>query len=267
LFDEGERPAEVTKLLEMKDSTAKRYFQQWKKLGPNFERKYAYTKSLFEQSAPDRERNLELFARACGITKEELEAILVKPHGLRQLMTGKLYFPGHAETDAKLNISLELALLISDHMIKGRGKIEDVLFAFEYLMKERMQYRTEVEADIKEENEEIAFKRKVLETAVEVEKEGRVKRDRLTEEEREAAIRYGLEAKVKSKLRDLETQYWFRIGELMAEGLSKEQAREKIYQDLIDNGDLKGAEEMRKYQDNVHPLNANEQKPPWSGSQ
>jgi len=237
LFDEGERPVEVTKLLEMKDSTAKRYFQQWKKLGPNFERKYAYTKSLFERSAPDRDNNLELFARACGITKEKLEVILAKPQGLRQLMSGKLYFPEHSNSDHKLHVSLKLALLISDHLIINGGKIEDVLFAFESLMNVRMEYREEEEVDIKEENEEIAFARKVLEAAAEAEKEGRITSDRLTEEEQEAGIRYGLEAKVKSMQKNLETQYWFRIGELMAEGLSEEQAREKIYQDLLDNGD------------------------------
>ena len=60
-------------------------------------------------------------------------------------------------------------------------------------------------------------------------------------------------------IREIEKQYWFRIGELKAEGLSPEQAREKIYQDILKSGDLEGAKKMRTYQDNIHPLKSNDE--------
>ncbi|MFC2072882.1 hypothetical protein ACFLUU_09370 [Chloroflexota bacterium] len=157
-----------------------------------------------------------------------------------------------------------MSLFISDYLMKGGGKVEDVLYAFERLMKENQEYRKEEDADIKEENQEIAFTRTVLEAAVQIEKEGRPKRDKLTEDEKKVAIKFGMESKREHGIRNVEAQYWIRIGELMAEGLTSEQAREKMYQDLQDNGDLKGAKAMRAYQDIVHPLKDGDQDPPTS---
>ena len=59
LFEEGMRPAEVVRELGMKSSTAATYFKQWKRLGPNFEARYAYIRELLKKSAPDRERVLD----------------------------------------------------------------------------------------------------------------------------------------------------------------------------------------------------------------
>ncbi len=53
----------------------------------------------------------------------------------------------------------------------------------------------------------------------------------------------------------------------MAEGLTTEEAREKVYQDLIEKGDLKGAKALRAFQDKVHPPKTNDQIPPLSPPQ
>ena len=135
----------------MKETTAFKYFQQWKKLGPNFEKRYAYVKELLNPLAPDRYRTLELFAKWCGITKEELEKILSQPHGLRRLLTGKFYFPAHEYADRKRQIALEVALTIYDYLIREGGNIEDVRFAFEHWMKENHKYSKAEDADIEEE--------------------------------------------------------------------------------------------------------------------
>ncbi|MFC1874468.1 hypothetical protein ACFLYX_04115 [Chloroflexota bacterium] len=263
LFDEEKGPVEVAKELGMKESTAIRYFQQWKVLGPNFERKYAYIKGLLKQSAPDRDRTLELLAKACGIPKEELETILARPNGLRRLMTGKFYLTGHANADHKLHVVLEAALFISDYLTKSGGKFEDVRFALERWMKESMDYRRRENADIQEENRDIALMRQVFEAAAKAEQQGQAKRDRLTKEEINTILRWKLE----SKARSLEISYWFRIAELRDEGLTIEQAREKIYQDLLEKGDVKGAKMMRSYQDMVHPLKGDDHDPPTSPSE
>ena len=47
----------------------------------------------------------------------------------------------------------------------------------------------------------------------------------------------------------------------MVEGKTMEQGREKIYQDLLDKGDIEGAKMMREYQDRIHPLKNNNQPP------
>ncbi len=257
------RPVEVAKKLGMKVSTVYKYYQQWKRLGPNFEKKYAFIKSLLKKNAPDRDRNLELFARTCGTTKEEFEAVLAKPHGLRRLMTGRLYFPAHEDADRKRQAVLEVALLIHDHLIKNGGAIDDVRFTLESLMNQRKQYRKWEDARIEEENKDIALIRQVLKAIIEAEQQKRPKREKLSDEERNAILRFGLE----SKMKDLEKTYWIRVAELKGKGLTEEQARKKIYQDLLDTGDLKGARMMRAYQDMIHPLKGNSQEPPTSPPQ
>ncbi len=72
------------------------------------------------------------------------------------------------------------------------------------------------------------------------------------------AIRVGMENKRKTAA----LRYWINIGEYMAEGLTMEQARDKMVQMLIDGGRPDMAEVMRKFQDIVHPLPRQSQKPP-----
>jgi hypothetical protein len=242
----------------MKEATVFRYFRVWKQLGPNFEQQYAYVRSLFKKTAPDRDYNVELFARVWGIEKERLETILSQPHGLRRLMTGKFYFPAHADADHKRHMVLKLALMISDFLIKNRGNFGDFFFALKHYMQENKKYREQEDADIQEENKMMALFHKILAVDLENERRGRVQPDTLSEEERDALIRSGIE----SEMKKTELYYWLRIGTLMAGGLTPEQAREKIYQDLLEKGDLKRAKILREFQDKVHPLKTNDQTPP-----
>ena len=124
-------------------------------------------------------------------------------------------------------------------------------------MKENQINREEEDDDIKEENKNIEFMRKLIETDVENEKQGRVEPGRLSDEEIDVILKWWQQ----SKLKDLEMRYWLRIAELIAEGLTKEQGREKIYQDLLDKGDIEGAKSMRKYQNIIHPLKNNNPNP------
>jgi len=245
---------EIAERVGVKIETVRKYHQQWKK-NPNFEGQHAYFKELLKRTAPDRERTIELCARACGIPKEQLENILSQPHGLRRLMSGKFYFPGHEDADHKRYVALELAMLISDHLIKKGGNFEDVYFAFQRWMQESQEFRQEEDADIEDENKNIAFIRRILEVSAEHERQGRVKPERLSAEERNAILRGGLEA----LKRRTEKAYWLRMAGLMADGLTLDEAREKVYQDLLDKGDLEKAKRMRAYQDVVHPLKAGDQ--------
>jgi hypothetical protein len=250
---------EIAKIVGVKVDTVRRYHQQCKN-DPGFERRYILAQSLFKKTAPDRESNIELFARVFGISKEQFETILCQPHGLRRLMTNKIYLPVHADTDRKRHMALELALLITEHLINNRGKFEDVYFALKRLMHENMKYRKEDNAYIKAENEWITFVRAIIAADMKNEQQGRVKEERLAEEERAIAIKVGIEAKNKR----YEKRYWMHIGELMSEGYTQEQAREKMYQYFIDNGDPEGAKKTWAYQEKVHPLKNKDQLPPSS---
>lgn len=248
---------EIAKIVGVKLETVRRYHQQWQK-NPNFEQQYAYIKGLLKKDVPDRERMIELCARAAGITKEQFETILHQPHGLRRLMTGKFYFPGHADVDHKRYVALELAMLISDHLIKHGGRYEDVSFAFQRWMRDNQESREEEDADVEDENKDIAFMRRILEVSEDNERQGRVKPDRLPAEERDIILKLG----VKRAIKRAEIIYWFSIAELMSEGITLEQAREKIYQDLLDKGNLEAAKAMRAYQDIIHPLKTGNEQPP-----
>jgi hypothetical protein len=257
-FGEGKRPTEVAEKLKMKEATVHRYFRDWQQLGPNFEQQYAYVKSLFDKTVPDRDNNIELFAKAWGFSKEQFENILSQSHGLRGLMTRKLRSPAEEQADHIRHMALELALLISEHLIKNRGQFQDVYLALRRYVRENKKYREEEDAEIKKENEWLKLVRTIIAVDMEKERQGRVKPDTLSEEERNVIIKWGIE----SEMKKAEVLYWLRIGALKTEGLTTEQAREKMYRDLIEKGNQKGAKALRAFQDKVHLLKKNDQAPP-----
>ena len=50
----------------------------------------------------------------------------------------------------------------------------------------------------------------------------------------------------------------------MSEGLTAEQARDKIYQDLIKERKMDSAKALRQYQDIIRPVNNRDKTPPFS---
>ena len=263
LFDQGKRPVKVAEEMKMKETTVNRYFRDWKRLGPDFERTYAYVQSLFKKSAPNRDKNIELFAGQLGISNQQFTDILSQPHGLRRLMTGKIKLSVRDIESHKLSVALELAILISDHLTKKGGRFEDVYFTFERWLKRDKAYREGEDEDIRQWNETVQLIRRIIQVEMENEEAGRVQSERLTPEEQETILKWRLQSAVKNA----ERMYWFKIGELMAGGLSKEEAREKLYQALIEKGDIEGAKKLRAYQDSIHPLKPTDQSPPKSPSQ
>ncbi len=250
LFDQGKRPVEVAVELKAKEAAVFRYFRDWKKLGPNFEKRYAFVKSLFRKDEPDREKNIELFSRMCRIPKEQFEAILSTPHGLRRFVAGNICLPITADADYKRHIALELTVLISDHLINKKGKFEDVYYALRRLMRENAALREQEAMNIEEENILMTIIHKVLAADIENERKGMVKPDKLTAEECEALIKSGIE----SERKKTEISYWLHIGSLMAVGFTKEQARERMYEDVVGKGNPEVAKAFRQFQDKVHPL-------------
>jgi hypothetical protein len=258
LFEQGRRPVSVAEELKTEEATVYRYFRDWRRLGSNFERSFAYIKSLISKTAPERDKNIELFAKTCGISKDQFEAILSTPHGLRRLMTGKYHFPAHADVDHKRHVALKLALLVSDFLVEQGGKFEDIYFALERSMHEAKKYREEEDALIVEDNKIMAIFHQVLAKDMENERQGQVKPDVFSEEERNVLIR----SAISSEMKKAEIVYWFRIGVLMTTGLTKEEAREKMYQDLLEKGNAKGAKMLREFQDRVHRVKPDSKVPP-----
>ena len=259
MFEDKIPALEIAKTVAVTLGTVHTYHKQWKN-NPRLEAQHAYFKGLMNKKAPDFERNLDLVARFCGVQRDELDTMLRKPHGLRRMMMGKFYFPVQAEADHKRTMALELAMLISDHLVKHGGKFEDVYYAVDHLMKENQRRREEEDKDIEEENKDILLMHRVIEADVENERTRGVQPDRLSDEERDTILRWGVQ---KAK-REAEVVYWLRIGALMTGGITMEHAREKIYQDLIDKGDLAGAKMLREFQNLIDPLKADGQPSPPS---
>jgi hypothetical protein len=157
-----------------------------------------------------------------------------------------------------MHIAIELGLLISDHLIKKGGKYKDVYFALEHLLKQYQVYREDEDADTQEQNRFILLIRQIMRSDLENEGKNQIRPYILTGAERNTIRRWGIEAEIK----DMKTWYWSRIYYLQAEGYNEEQAREKIYQDLLAKGNVKAAKLMRELQDKIHPLKDNRQPPP-----
>jgi hypothetical protein len=64
------------------------------------------------------------------------------------------------------------------------------------------------------------------------------------------------------RCKKIERMYWVKKSLAMAEGITMEQTREKIYQDLLNKGDKEKATLIHQYQDKVHPLKTDNQPPP-----
>lgn len=240
---------EIAKETGVSVETVQRYHRQWKQ-NQKFEGQLHFVKSLFDKKSPFRDENINIYSTAIGVTPEKFKEILSQPHGLKRLMQGKFFTPAKESVDHKKHIALAFSMLIADHITKNGGSFEDVYDSFNRWMPELAKKRQEKDAEITEENKFLAFAHLIIETEAKREQENRVKPDHLSPEERNAVIKMA----VQSEFRKVEVMYWFRIGILKSEGLSIEQAREKIYKDLVDKGDLEGAKIMREFQDRIHPL-------------
>jgi hypothetical protein len=256
MFEDKVPLPEIAKTIDVKIDTVRTYYKQWKK-NPDIERHLAYYNWILDKSAPDRERSKEIAASLFGMSKEQLETALQQPYGLRRLLSNKAYSPAHADAAHKRYIALELAMMISDHLLKHGGKFEDVYVALKHWMQENQLRREEEDEEIKEENKDIAFFRQIMEADLVIEQSGRVQPERLSAKERDTILQWGRQSAVKQ----VEMMYWIRISLIVAEGNTIEQAREKIYQDLLKNGDIEGAKALRAYQDIVHPSKTGNQQP------
>ena len=86
LFDNGKRPAEVAYLVGITKRTGFRYFQDWKKLGPNFEARYTIVKKVLDSSPKHHEGAVKMICELLGLPEEEVRARFQEPWGLKRFM-------------------------------------------------------------------------------------------------------------------------------------------------------------------------------------
>jgi hypothetical protein len=261
-FNQGQQPIDVAASFGFKVETVRRYYADWKSRGANFDKQFAYAQELFKKTSHERKNNIQSFAKMLEVKEEEFESLLEKPHGLKRFMTRKLNFPIMIRADHKRSIALQLGLLLSEHLVDRGGKYEDVYLALQDLLDRNMMDRQDDEEAIESHNQIMAVVHKIIDADLRVEQNSAVKPDRLSADD----VNVVVEWKLNSLMKTLEISYWENIATLTSTGLTKDQAREKMVQDLIDKGDLAGAKARRAYQKIVHPVKSLNQTPPQQSS-
>jgi hypothetical protein len=254
MFEDAYTLSEVMAYVNVPKSTVYKYHQQWLK-DPHIEQQLAYLKPMFDKENPNRDKSINQLALLLDIERQEVERLLASPYGLQRLLTFKVVLPGHEREYYKRYMSLTLGILFADHLINDNGRFEDIYYAFRQLLK---QYRQARKEETTEYNETLQRVRRLLDTIAENEANGQTERGKLTDEE----INNILIMQRDKYLKSIETRYWTGIAALMQSGITKEQAREKIYQDTLATGDAKLAKELKAYQDKIHPLKSAPPPPP-----
>jgi len=90
LFDLGMRPTDVTEIIDLSQTTAFRYFQQWGKLPPFLETKYKLARRCFRKlNHKDRRKIAQILAQELGTWEGEVSAQMRKPWAIKQIVTGE----------------------------------------------------------------------------------------------------------------------------------------------------------------------------------
>jgi hypothetical protein len=249
LFEQGYRPSQVADVLDANLSTVQTYYRQWKKQGPGFEKFYNFVEPLFRKGSSERDNTLAAIARLLQVSREELERVLERPHGLRCFLSGKLRFPLNDEANRKTYMAIQLAMLLSEHLVERQGKFADFCRAMRRLLAEERATRGAKEQNIAEDNNLMHIIHRMLAADMKKESESSIKPGKFKTEE----IEHLLNWKVGRHSAGLDAIYWKKIVEKMSGGLTRAQAREAMVQELIDKGNPDAAATLRRLQKRIDP--------------
>jgi hypothetical protein len=133
LFEDQVPGDEIARVVGVKASTVATYYKQWKKYG-NLDPQVAYLKELLKKDSTVRDQTLDIWANSFKVPREELETIVHQPNGIKRMLTRKIYFPAQKEADMKRFIALQLALLLTDHLLTSGGDFEEVYQSLKQLL-------------------------------------------------------------------------------------------------------------------------------------
>jgi hypothetical protein len=250
LFENEVPPDEIADSVGVPIGTVKRYHHQWKNVR-NLDKRVRFLKELFKTDSVVKEQTIDLWAKAFMVPKEELEAIIHQPNGIKHILTRRFYFTASKEADYKRFIALELALVISDHLIERGGRFDGVYQSLKQLLEKEKRSQEIGEREVEQENATVAIIRTVLESALKNERR-RIQPDRLSQEEVDQIIRMAPSEAARAE----ERRYWRLIGSMMKGGLTAAEAGERLYQGVLKNGDPGTADKLRQFQVRVHALDS-----------
>jgi hypothetical protein len=108
-FDDGKRPAEVAKLVEISTKTACRYFADWKKIPKNYNQRYTLFKAIKNDTELS-EKIIDEISKYLGISRNEVIERLHKPWAIKQYLMGEWPNPAKEKRQSPQEQRLEAAL-------------------------------------------------------------------------------------------------------------------------------------------------------------
>ena len=115
-FDQGLRPAQVIREVDISLATARRYFADWEKHHPRLEVRYDLLKTLRKGRGEFAEQTVNKIGETLDMSVEEVLRRLERPWGLKQLLMGE--WPDYArearqsEAESRLLAGLEIVHVI-----------------------------------------------------------------------------------------------------------------------------------------------------------
>ena len=109
-FDEGKRPAEVSRLLNAKRNTIQRYFADWNKLPRYFNSHYKIQRTIIRNDTEFSDRFVKTLGDYLGMSREEVVSRLHKPWGVKRALLGKWPSFKRDKVQSQAEIRLQAAL-------------------------------------------------------------------------------------------------------------------------------------------------------------
>lgn len=89
-FDEGKKPSDVVKHVEISKRTANRYYASWKKLPPDFNSRYKELKKGFKEHPELLDMTINFLCQRYKIPHDEAIVMLQRPYGTKKIVRGDL---------------------------------------------------------------------------------------------------------------------------------------------------------------------------------
>jgi len=147
LFDQGLRPMQVCKQLQIKPKTCLRYWADWKKSPPNLAQRYRFLRKALKNDSGLREQTIESLADYYHISRDEVIRRLQKPHGLKQLLLNKWPALYPDEGIIEVEDRLRAALTLIDIVNTGEESYSDLNDLLNQLLEQKRENRQSAQVD------------------------------------------------------------------------------------------------------------------------
>lgn len=137
-FDEGKRPAEVSRLLDAKRNTIQRYFADWGKLPRYFDFQYKIQRANIKNDRGFSDWFVNTLGEYLSMSREEVMGRLNKPWGVKRALMGKWPNFKRDRVDSRPEIRLQAALTLIHFAEKAGMTPQEILEEIRGFLKRAM---------------------------------------------------------------------------------------------------------------------------------